>query len=151
MTQGKVSKDENGRMAVFTSMFLREGTFRSGSVLLKSLVYYFLFVYCLRSSMRSLNLVNVSNIDTFDIILFILAMIAFLIGWKNKYPKNWLLFLLMIFLPIIGFPLFIYNVLKHYAVQKSLKIEEKKDWKFWLAVILMSLLCITGLVATYVM
>ena len=151
MTQGKVSKDENGRMAVFTSMFLREGTFRSGSVLLKSLVYYFLFVYCLRSSMRSLNLVNVSNIDTFDIILFILAMIAFLIGWKNKYPKNWLLFLLMIFLPIIGFPLFIYNFLKHYAVQKSLKIEEKKDWKFWLAVILMSLLCITGLVATYVM
>ena len=151
MTQGKVSKNENSRMAVFASMFLKEGTFRSGTVLLRSLLYYFGFAYCLRSSMRSLNLVNASNIDTFDIVLFIFAVIAFLIGWKNKYPKNWLLFLLMIFLPIIGFPLFIYSFLKHYAVQKNLKIEEKKDWKFWLAVVLMSLLCIVGLMVIYIM
>ncbi len=150
MTQGKTSKCESNQISVFASMFLKEGTFRSGTVLLRSLLYYFGFAYLLRSLIRNLNLVNASNIDTFDIILFILAVVAFLIGWKNKYPKNWLLFLLMIFLPIIGFPFFIYNFLKHYAVLKSLKIEEKKDWKFWLAVVLMSLLCIAGLLAIYV-
>ena len=151
MTQEKTSKCENSRMAVFASMFLKEGTFKRGTVLLRALVYYYPFAYCLRNLMKNLNLVNTFDIDIFDIILFILAVVAFLIGWKNKYPKNWFLFLLMVFLPIIGFPCFIYSAVKHYAVLKGLKIEEKKDWKFWLAVILMSLLCIVGLMATYVM
>ena len=150
MTPEKNSKRENDRMAVFASMFLKEGTFKRGNVLLSSLLFYFLFAYLLRNLMKNLNLANAVNIDAFDITLLILAVIGFVIGWKNKYPKNWLLFLLMVCLPMIGFPLFIYSSLKHYAVLKGLRIEEKKDWKFWLAVVLMSLLCIMGLVLTYI-
>lgn len=146
MAQENTPKRENNGKAVFASMFLQKGTFKSGTVLLRALVYYYGFAYCLRDLMKNLNFVN-----TFDIILFILAVVAFLIGWKNKYPKNWFLFFLMVFLPIIGFPCFIYSAVKHYAVLKGLMIEEQKDWKFWLAVVLMSLLCIVGLMATYVM